>query len=80
MTRSDAFAASVATAEAGGEFAVPEETIPASETATIGMGGVGYFPPNIEVDIRNYSTEPVVGLAFIIVPPEADGAEATPTT
>jgi len=78
ITRSGAFATSIATAEAGGEFAAPEETIPAGETATLGVGDVGYFPPNIGGEIRNDGTEPAVGLAFIVEPSEGTGAEATP--
>jgi len=84
VTRAGAFASVQATAEARGEFDLPEETIPAGQTVTLGVGDVAYFPPNSGGEIRNDGndgTEPTVSLAFVISSSEGfSGDQATPVT
>jgi len=77
VTRAGAFAPALATAEAGGAFVAPEETVTAGETVTLQAGDVAFLPPNVGGEVRNEGTEPVVGLAFLVAPPNE--GEAVPT-
>ena len=81
VTRAGSFGPALATAEAGGEFVAPEATVAAGEEVTLQAGDVAYLPANVSGEVRNDGTERVVGLAFIVAPPDqgdAVPAEGTP--
>ena len=80
VTRAGAFAPVLATAEAGGAFVAPEETVAAGEAVTLRAGDVAFFPPNVGGVISNDGEERAVGLAFIVEPPESGGAVPTEGT
>ena len=87
ITRAGTFVPALATAEAGGEFVAPEETVAAGEVVTLQVGDVAVFPANIGGETRNDGEERLVGLAFLVGPPGEGGAvpaegtpEGTPTT
>ncbi len=81
VTRAGSFAPALATAEAGGEFVAPGATVAAGEAVTLLAGDVAFLPANVGGEVRNDGAERVVGLAFIVAPPEegdAVPAEGTP--
>jgi len=81
VTRAGTFVPALATAEAGGAFVAPEETVAAGEVVTLQVGDVAVFPPNVGGETRNDGEERLVGLAFLVSPPTEGGAvpaEGTP--
>jgi quercetin dioxygenase-like cupin family protein len=79
VTRGGAFNTGVATAEAGGVFAVATEAVPAGEAVTLRVGDAAVIPANLSGELRNDGQEAASGLAAIVAPPEA-GVEGTPTS
>jgi quercetin dioxygenase-like cupin family protein len=68
----------MATAEAGGMFTPPTESVAAGEEVTLETGDAAYIPGSITGEIRNDGDEPAVGFAFLIGPPMGMMAEGTP--
>jgi quercetin dioxygenase-like cupin family protein len=78
VSRGAGMSDAMATAEAGGMFSPPTETIAASEEVTLAVGDSAYIPGSITGEIRNDGNEPAVGVAFLIGPPMGMMAEGTP--
>jgi len=74
VTRAGSFAPALATAEAGGAFVAPEETVAAGEAVTLRAGDVAFLPPSVGGEVRNDGAERAVGLAFLVTRPDEGGA------
>jgi hypothetical protein len=78
VTRGAGLEATIATAEASGNYGSLTERVAAGEQATLGPNDAAYIPGSISGEIHNDGAEPAVGLAFIIAPSEGMTAGATP--
>ena len=78
MTRGAGLNEAMATAEESGDISAVMETIAAGEEATVQAGDAAFIPDNVDGELRNAGPERAVGLAFLVGPPEAMMAEATP--
>ncbi len=79
VTRGAGLLDAIATAEATGDFASSTEAVAAGAEVTLEAGDAVFIPGSIAGEIRNDGQERAVGLAFLAVPPEGTGTEATPT-
>ncbi len=79
VTRGAGLLDAIATAEATGDVASSTEAVAAGEEVTLEAGDAVFIPGSIAGEIRNDGQERAVGLAFLAVPPEGTGTEATPT-
>jgi len=78
VTRAASLGEAMATAQATGDFHALMESVPAGQAVTLEAGDAAYIPANVAGEIRNEGQVPAVRLAFLVLPPEAMGSEATP--
>jgi hypothetical protein len=78
VTRGAGLGEAMMAAEASGDMSTLMESITPGEAVTLAAGDAAYIPANAAGEIRNDGQERVVGLGFLVIPPEGMTGEATP--
>jgi hypothetical protein len=78
ISRGAGMSAAMATAEAGGEPAAPQEIVAAGEEFTLAEGDAAWIPGSVNGEIRNDGDSSASGLVFLVSPQGGMMMEATP--
>jgi quercetin dioxygenase-like cupin family protein len=78
ITRGAVLSAAMESAEEDADWASAQEEVTMGEEAVLQAGDVAWVPGSVSGEVRNDGQERAEGLLFLVGPPEAMMAEATP--